>query len=130
MKPTPRILRQFSAAWLILFLALAARLGWFHHHVVAGSAAGVVALAGLGGVWKPACVRWLFIGASIAAFPLGWVVTQLALALMFYVVLTPLALVFRWRGRDALGLRRQPGQTSFWITRGPPPEAGKYLKQY
>jgi hypothetical protein len=130
LNPTPRMLRQFSAAWLIVFLALAVRLGLVHGHVAAGIAAGMTALIGVAGLFRPARVRWVFIGATVVAFPIGWVVTQLVLALMFYLVLTPLALVFRWRGRDALQLRRPPGRTSFWITRGPPPDAGKYLKQY
>jgi hypothetical protein len=124
------MLRQFSGAWLLVFLTLAVRLGWVHGHVVAGTVAGIAALIGVAGLWKPACVRWVFIGATVAAFPIGWVVTQLVLVLMFYLVLTPVALAFRWRGRDALQLRRTPGQTSLWITRGPPPDAGKYLKQY
>jgi hypothetical protein len=130
LHPTPRVLRQFSAAWLLLFLALALRHGLVRGHAPAGIIAGLLALVGLAGLWKPACVRWLFVGASVAAFPVGWLVTQLTLALMFYLVLTPVALAFRWRGRDALQLRRRPGRPGFWIERGPPPEAGKYLKPF
>ncbi len=55
--------------------------------------------------------------------------TQVVLALMFYVVLTPLALVFRWRGRDALQLRPARGN-SYWITRQKEQDVGRYLKQF
>ena len=130
LKPTPRMLRQFAAAWLVFFLALAAQQMFLRHHVTAAVVLGAIALIGLLGLWKPSAVRWLFVGATIAAFPIGWVTTQIVLAVMFYVVLTPLALVFRWRGRDELQLRRKPGQTSFWITRRPEPDVRRYLKQF
>jgi hypothetical protein len=130
LNPTPRMLRQFAAAWLVVFAALALRQVLTHHHSTAGGVLGAIALIGAFGLWKPSVLRWLFIGATVLAFPIGWVVTLVVLAIMFYLVLTPVALVFRWRGRDALRLRRQPGQTSFWIERGEPPAAGKYLKQF
>ena len=66
---------------------------------------------------------------TIVAFPIGWVVTQLVLALMFYGVLSPLAIVFRWRGRDALQLRKRDRET-FWVVRDKPTPPEKYLKQF
>jgi multisubunit Na+/H+ antiporter MnhG subunit len=73
----------------------------------------------------------LFIGATVIAFPIGWAVTQAVLAVMFYLVLTPVAVVFRTRGRDELQLRRESKESSsFWIPRGDPPEPGRYLKQF
>jgi hypothetical protein len=145
LKPTRRALRQFAAAWLVFFLALAARQFFARlpagtmsptattsvsHHPAAGCVFGAMALIGVAGLWRPQAVKWLFIGATIASFPIGWVVTQLMLAIMFYLVLTPVALIFRWRGRDELQLRRKPGQSSFWISRGDPPKVEKYLKQF
>jgi hypothetical protein len=129
LKPTPRVLRHFAAAWLVVFLLLALR-HIIAGHRTAGAVLGAVSLIGIIGLLKPAAVRWLFIGAVVAAFPVGWVVTQAVLAVMFYVVLTPLALVFRWRGRDALQLRQQPERTTFWTDRGDPPDASRYLKQF
>ncbi|MGA9779756.1 MAG: SxtJ family membrane protein [Limisphaerales bacterium] len=130
LKPTPRVLRQFAAAWLVFFLAVAAQQMFLRNRVTAACALGTIALIGLVGLVKPSTVRWLFVGASIVAFPIGWVMTQVVLAVMFYVVLTPLALVFRWRGRDELQLRRRPEQTSFWIARRPERDVKRYLKQF
>ena len=130
LNPTPRILRQFSAAWLVFFLGAALHQAFVRHNAVAGYALGTLALIGVIGLLKPATVRWLFVGATVAAFPIGWVVTQVILAVMFFLILTPLALIFRWRGRDELQLQRRPGQTGFWITRDKPPDAGRYLKQF
>src|SRR3954454_20090146 len=102
LKPTDRVLRQFAVAWLIFFLALAARQYFAHHHHTAGIIVGAVSLIGIVGLIKPAAVRWLFVGATVAAFPIGWVVTHVVLAAMFYLVLTPMAVWFRLRGRDEL----------------------------
>jgi hypothetical protein len=64
------------------------------------------------------------------AFPLNWLVSQLTLALMYYVILTPLALVFRLAGRDALGLKAAPERDSFWVQKPANTEARRYFRQY
>ena len=130
LKPAARVLRQFAAAWLIFFGALAIRQGLVRGHMTPGIVLGGVALVGAIGLARPAAIRWLFVGATVAAFPIGWTVTQVVLAVMFYWVLTPLALIFRWRRRDALQLRRRSRSASFWTGRGDPPEPGRYLKQF
>lgn len=129
LNPTPRMLRQFSVAWFVFLLALATR-AWLRKHPLAAEILAAISLAGVIGWFLPAWIRWLFVGATVIAFPIGWVVTQVVLAIMFYVVLTPIALIFRWRGRDELRLRPKADETTFWVTRGTPPEAKRYLKQY
>jgi hypothetical protein len=124
------MLRQFAAAWFVFFAVTALHQAFGRHHTTAGWVLGAIALIGVVGWLKPAAVRWLFVGATIVAFPIGWVVTNVVLALMFYLIVTPLALAFRWRGRDELQLRRRPGQNSFWIPREKAPEAERYLKQF
>ena len=102
----------------------------FVRHYAAAGVLGAIALIGVAGLWKPSAIRWLFVGASIAAFPIGWVMTQAVLAVMFYAVLTPVALIFRWRGRDELQLRHRSEQAGFWITRSTERDVGSYLKQF
>ena len=130
LKPTPRVLRQFAAAWLVFFLATASYQMFVHGRTAAAGVLGATALIGLAGLLKPSAVRWLFLGATVAAFPVGWAMTQVVLGVMFYVVLTPVALVFRWRGRDELQLRHKPEQASFWIARCPEQDVKRYLKQF
>ncbi|HVU08355.1 MAG TPA: SxtJ family membrane protein [Verrucomicrobiae bacterium] len=129
LNPTPRILRQFAAAWLVVFLVVAVRT-FAHDHHAAAYAFAAISLAGLIGLLKPITIRWLFLAAVVVVFPVGWVMTQLMLIIMFFLILTPIAFVFRWRGRDELQLKRKPSQSSYWIERKAeiPPE--KYLKQF
>ena len=130
LKPTTRALRQFAGSWLVLFVILALRQSVARHHPASGWVFAAIALVGLLGLLKPAAVRWIFIGATVAVFPIGWAVTQTVLAVMFYLVLTPLAVLFRLRGRDELRLRGKPEESSLWIERKDPPKPERYLKQY
>lgn len=129
LNPTERTLRQFAGAWFLVFTAAALRQ-LVHGHKQIGVALILIGLIGVAGLVKPVAVKKLFIGATIAAMPLGWVMMQLMLAIMFYVVLTPIALIRRLSGRDPLQLRRQSGKQSSWVQRGNPPPPENYLKQY
>ena len=129
-KPTTRVLRQFAGAWLVCFLLLAANQIWRRGHVPAGCGLGIAALVGIVGLIKPNVVRLLFLTASVVAFPIGWVVSFVMLAVMFYGVVTPVAFFWRLRGRDLLQLRAKKDQSSFWIPRGAEPPPERYLKQF
>ncbi|WP_265942362.1 hypothetical protein [Dechloromonas sp. A34] len=43
----------------------------------------------------------------------------LLVVLVFFLVVSPVALVLRWLGRDTLGRRFLPGADSYWIARDP-----------
>src|SRR5262245_53239250 len=106
-RPTNRVLRQFAALWLVFVGFFAWRVGGHGGHVLAGAAlAGLAVAVGVSGLLRPASVRFLFVGMTVATFPIGWAVSRLVLAVPFYTVFAPLGLLFRLLGRDALGLRR------------------------
>jgi hypothetical protein len=130
-KPTKRVLRQFAAAWLLVLLAWAAHqwLARGHHKAALVLGALAIVVGGLG-LAAPATVRWVYIGCMIVAFPVGWVVSQVMLAFMFYGVITPVALFFRLRGRDLL--RRAPPRNdgSFWTAKTSPQDLQRYFRQY
>ena len=65
----------------------------------------------------------------IAAFPIGWTVSQFMLLVLFYVVFTPVALVFRLMRRDALGLRRRDA-ASYWAVKPGAARAEDYFRQF
>lgn len=128
--PPARVLRQFAAAWLVFFLLLSASEIWRRGNTSAGLALAIVSLAGIVGLIRPASLRVVFITASAVAFPIGWVVSQIMLAAIFYGVVTPIAFLHRARGRDVLNLKRKPEQSTFWVTRGPQSAPERYFKQF
>ena len=66
----------------------------------------------------------------VLAFPIGWTVSLLLLALVYYAVFTPIAVVFRLIGRDALVLRRQPDAASYWREHEAPADVRRYFRQF
>ena len=128
-KPSQRMLRQFAGLFLIVFVALG---GWrFWNGQADRWAMGLVGLGivvgTIGLLWPPA-VRWLFTGWLIAAFPIGWTISWVVLALLFYGVFLPVGLVFRLMHRDVLRLGRRR-TVSYWTSKGPPPTAASYFRQ-
>ena len=110
-------------------------LGWKHYfkesHHAAGLVLGCVALVvGIPGLLSPPTVRWVFVGAIVLTFPLGWLVSQLMLALLFYLVVTPVALLFRLKGRDLLGRKLAPGSSTFWTKKTLSQDVRSYFRQF
>lgn len=97
-----------------------------HHHALRWWALAVSAVFALVALVKPillARVNWLWMKLGVL---LGKVVSPVALGVLFYGVLTPLATVIRLAGKDPLRLRLDPGVDSYWIVRkppGPPPDS-------
>ena len=64
------------------------------------------------------------------AFPIGWAVSHLILALLFYGLFTPLAALLRLIGRDALHRKPRHGADSYYVPKTTPVDPGSYLRQY
>ena len=130
LNPSRRMLRQFALLWIVFFGALAA-WQWFgrDRHTLA-AVYGILAITlGPMGVAVPSMLRPIYITWLVAAFPIGWVVSRVLLALLFFGVATPLATLFRWRGRDALRLRRREVD-SYWTVKSPPGGPASYFRQF
>jgi hypothetical protein len=129
--PPARTLRQFAGLWLLFFAGLAAARGW--RDGVTPLALGLAALAltvGPLGLWRPALVRPVYVAATVLTFPLGWATSRLLLAALYYGVFTPLGLLLRLLGRDALRLRACPQQASYWAEKPAPQDVSRYFRQF
>jgi hypothetical protein len=51
---------------------------------------------------------------------LGHVVGPIVLGAIFFAIFTPVGLVMRLAGRDAMKRRWEPGSASYWVKRDPP----------
>ena len=110
LNPSPRVLRQFAAACLI-GLGVAALGQWFlrDRTTMAIVLGGVGLIIGAVGLVRPPAIRWVFVGATILAFPIGWVLSQVMLLVLFIGIVTPVALILRLTGRDRLRRARPRG---------------------
>ena len=129
--PTDRVLRQFAGAWLLVLGAIGASQWLLRGNARAGLALVVAGLViGIAGLLRPMAVRWIFVAATVAAFPIGWVVSQVMLLVLFIGVITPIALLFKLQGRDRLARKRTIGQQSYWKPKAPARDVRRYLRQY
>jgi predicted membrane metal-binding protein len=67
------------------------------------------------GLLAPLNKLWLRVGLL-----LNRIISPVALALLFYVVVTPTGALMRMFGKDSLRLRRNDADGSYWIKRDPP----------
>jgi len=128
--PSTRTLRQFAGLWIVFFGGFAVWNGLMRERPAAGLLFGILAgTVGPVGLARPASVRWIYVGWMVAAFPFGWLVSRVALAIILFGIFTPLALVFRIAGRDALELRRNRDRITYWSPKVPAPDARSYFRQ-
>jgi hypothetical protein len=66
---------------------------------------------------------WMKFGALLYV-----IVSPIVMALLFYLTVTPLALLMRVLGKDPLRLRRDPNAASYWIERTPPGPTPESMK--
>ena len=126
-RPAPRILRQFAGLWLVFFLALAAWQGFrLQRWEWAAVLALLAVMVGLAGLLRPSLVRPIYVGWMVLAFPIGWTVSHLLLATLFYGVVTPIGICIRLAGRDPLARRWEPERDSYWELRQQPPSSAYY----
>jgi len=79
---------------------------------------------------RPPVRQWIYRAFMYAAFPMSWVISTVVLGLIYFGILTPIALCLRLRGRDMLQLRPDPGRPSRWCERAPVIDRDRYLRQF
>jgi len=75
-------------------------------------------------------MRVLYRAWLAAARPIGAAVELTALAAVYFLVLTPIGLILRATGRDALLLRRPRGRTSYFSPVDMPTDPARYERLY
>jgi hypothetical protein len=69
------------------------------------------------GLARPRILGPIYKGWMTGAFMMGFIMTHLILALMYYLVFTPVGLVMRVLRKDPLRLRLDRNIGSYWIKR-------------
>ena len=136
-KPSDRQLRQFGLIALV-GLPLA---GWLFggkpwpseasdtQKIVIGSLAGLGVVLAILAFVRPQALRWPFIAATLFTLPIGLVVGELILAIIYFALFLPVALVFRLMGRDALDRGIDRSAKSYWQPKTQPTGPESYFRQ-
>lgn len=116
--------RSFGITFAVVGGLVAAWLWWkssAHYGVALTIAAGFLLLALLApAVLHPLNVVWMRFGAL-----LNRIVSPLVLGAIYFIVMTPVALLFKLTGRDVLNRKFDAAARSYWIERAPPGPDGK-----
>jgi hypothetical protein len=135
---SPKETRRFAFLLAAVFSVIAAG-NWALHaflvskralipwYVLAGIAGFALIMAALN--VRPV-LRYIYIGWMSFAHFMGTNLTRLILILFYYIAITPLGLVMRITGHDALQLKKKPAD-SYWEPRPVRPiDPDGYRKQY
>jgi len=130
--PSAREVRLFGLAWLPLFCAVLAGAIWYRgaSGLTAWLSVAVGVLSVAVALVRPRWTRALFLVWMWAAWPIGWLVSHVMMAGIYYLVLTPIALAMRALGRDPLERRFDAKTDSYWSERKPKTDPASYFRQF
>lgn len=127
--PSGRQLAVFAAAWAVFAGVAGAVLR--HHGRIAGSEAAWAAAVALplAGCLSRRVLRLAYLGLSYATFPIGYVVSHVALALVYYLALTPIGLTMRLIRHDPMQRTLDRSAKTYWTRRAESRRPGDYFRQ-
>lgn len=130
-KPSPKQLRQFALLLAALLAAAALWLYWKSPGTRwAAAALLAAAVAGGTGLVRPALMRPVYVVWMAAVFPIGWTVSHLLLAAIYYLVITPIGVIMRVCGYDPMQRRYDRNAKTYWKRRENQDDTKRYFKQY
>jgi hypothetical protein len=140
LRPDSRTLRQFGWIALVGF-GLLATMAWNEwlifsfglgawKQTVVGALAGVGVLAAVFSLVYPKANLPIYLGLTILAYPIGFVLSYVIMGTIFYLMLAPVGLFFRITGRDPMMRRFEPEAESYWVDARPARPSESYFRQF
>ena len=140
LRPDPKTLRQFGFIAIAGFgfvaaiahfegLVFALGLGAAKPYVVNT----FVALAAYSGVFSliyPKANLPVYLGLTIASYPIGFVLSHLIMGTLFFGMITPVGIIMRIIGRDPLERTIDREAESYWVDCRPAREKESYFRQF
>ena len=72
----------------------------------------------------------LYIGLSVISYPIGVVLSYIIMLVIYFGMITPMALIFRMIGKDPLQREFLPDAQTYWEEPGPAHPRESYFKQF
>ncbi len=140
LRPDARTLRQFGWIALVGFGVLAwlcfrgslvfAPLAEGTRGSLAALLAALAAISALFSLVWPKANLPLYVGLTVVAFPIGFVLSYVIMATLFYLVIAPIGFVLRVFGMDPLDRRFLPAAKTYWVDARPERPRESYFKQF
>ena len=130
LRPSERDLRWFGLLLLVFFGLIGGIWAWR-----SGSLAGPTALwlgatlvcaiyYGIRPLRRPIYVGWMYV-----VYPIGWTISHLLFATIYFLIMTPIGLIRRLWRRDPLERRFESEARTYWAERRNP-EPSRYFRQF
>jgi len=74
--------------------------------------------------------RIIYLALTLVTVPIGIVVSFLLMSCFYFLLLTPLALIFRLIGRDALSRKFEPNTKTYWQVHQSRNDPERYFRQF
>ena len=105
--PGAQELRSFARLWFPLFVATIGGVLWWRFNLPTAAfwVWGIGAAVAAAVLADRRVTRAVFVGLLVVTYPIGFVVSTVALGLLFYLLFVPLGLGMRLARRDPLRLR-------------------------
>lgn len=126
----PRAPRVPGAVLAALCLALGAGMTWGRVALGPGTLCAAAAANLAAAAAAPGLLRPVYVALTTAGLPIGFTVSHVVLAIVYFGVFTPVAAVFRLIGRDALHRRFDRGAETYWTPRRAAPSTKRYFRQF
>jgi len=129
--PSNREVRRLVWMWTIAVGCAGVLLFWRHRPLGARLAWTAGAIVGALGTVAPPFAQSFFRAWMALVAAMNALVAQILLVLIFWGVLTPMALVLKLTGRDPLGLRKPDSQQdTYWQKHEPMTDRSSYQHLY
>jgi hypothetical protein len=140
-RPGDHQLRGFGTASVVVFGALAAWALWRHSIFgvslgperawrIAAVLWGLAAMCGVLRIFAPRWLRPLYIGLVAVSLPVGLAISHGVVGIVFFGIVTPIALAFRLIGRDALERTFDRAAATYWAPRTRIADVARYYRQF
>ena len=129
--PSHRQLNVFGVIWLVFFgvvggIVLKNSGSMLVATVIWGLAMAVPII----GLTVPAFMRIVYIGLAYAAFPIRFVVFYLIMAIVYYLLMTPIGVVMWLFGYDPMNRHFDESTDTYWRPRKQDDSLNTYFRQF
>ena len=128
--PSRRELAVFGLIWLVFF-GIVGAIVWSKSDLATAASIiwAVAVVVPVVGWMVPSLMRIVYLGMTYASLPIGFVVSHVILAIVYYLVMTPIGLVMRMFGHDPMQRRFDRDAKTYWIPREQPEQIERYFRQ-
>ncbi len=129
--PQRRFLRWFAVLFVVFFAILGA-IQYYRSEelplaIICWVGGGVI---GTIGYFAPGFMRAVYLGWMIAVFPIGWLVSHLLLACVFYLAILPTGLIMKLCGNDPMQRDFDRDAKTYWQARSGRRSPRRYFRQF